>query len=336
MRRGGGPGLASALRLEDLVAKVGNFTLGPINLELGRGEVALIFGPNGAGKTTLLKTILGFYRPVKGKVVINGIDSTYVPINRRNIGYVPQSLALFDNMSVRDNVEFGLKARGVPKSERERLVKEMAERLRISDLLDRRVTELSGGQMQRVAIARAVIARPALLLLDEPASNLDPTSVEELIDTIRYVTKEFGITTIIVSHSISRLLRVASRLLFMSGGRLVDLGDVETAVRSPVKAEAAVYLGYDNIIPCDAIDPQPCDNGKALAARYNFVLIGDTECDGIPLDGTVEQLYVGLDGVRRAVARVGNIRVMGIAGNHVKLGETKICIRREGLAVVDL
>lgn len=336
-RQGGGPRLASALKLEGLVAKVGNFTLGPISLELERGEVALVFGPNGAGKTTLLKTILGFYRPIEGKIIINGVDSTYMPINRRNIGYVPQSTALFDNMSVRDNVEFGLKVRGVPRKEREKLVREMAERLHIAELLDRRVSELSGGQMQRVAIARAVIVRPSLLLLDEPTSNLDPTSVEELIDIIRHVTKEFGITTIIVSHSISKLLRLASRLLFMSGGKLIDLGDVETALRNPVKAEAAVYLGYDNIIPCNAISSQLCDSSRALATRYNFVLIGgDPKCDGISLDGFVEQIYVGLDGVRRAVARVGNLKVTGLAEDHVMPGESKICIKREGLAVVNL
>jgi len=149
LRSGGGPGLRAKLRLENVVTRIGTFTLGPVNLEVGDGEVALIFGPNGAGKSTLLKTILGLYRPERGRVLIDDVDVTNVPVNRREVGYVPQSLALFDHMSVRDNIEFGLKVRGVPKEERERAVKEVAERLHIEDLLDRRAHQSCRGDRPR-------------------------------------------------------------------------------------------------------------------------------------------------------------------------------------------
>jgi ABC-type sugar transport systems, ATPase components len=334
LRSGGGPGLRAKLRLENVVTRIGAFTLGPVNLEVGDGEVALIFGPNGAGKSTLLKTILGLYRPERGRVLIDNIDVTTVPVNRREVGYVPQSLALFDHMNARDNIEFGLKVRGVPKEERERAVKEVAERLHIEDLLDRRASELSWGQAQRVAIARAVITRPKVLLLDEPASGLDPWSADYLADLIVYVRDELKVATIVVSQYAGKLLRASTRLLFMSNGKLYDLGPVERALTSPMKAEAAAYLGYDNVIPCKALG-NLCEGSKSLALRYSSVQVGEALCDGLQLKGRLEQIYADVDGSLKARVDLNGIKVTGLLRGKVEDRDVNVCIRIDSAALVE-
>ncbi|MGC9072133.1 MAG: ABC transporter ATP-binding protein, partial [Acidilobus sp.] len=218
------------------------FTLGPIDLTVRDGELVLVFGPNGAGKSTLLKAIIGLYTPQSGSIVLDEHDITTTPIESRGVGYVPQNYALFEHMNVRANIEFGLRARGVRASEREKAVAELAHRLDLVGLLDRRPKELSAGQRQRVAIARALAVMPRALLLDEPLSNLDPDSAERALDIISETTRSLGLKTILVSQGVSRPLRIADSVYFMKTGKVINLGSPAEAVRSPRILDAAIYM----------------------------------------------------------------------------------------------
>mgnify|MGYP001770648183 CR=1 FL=1 len=298
--------------------------------------MAIVFGPNGAGKSTLLKSILGAYRPSSGRVYIGEREVTYLPLNKRNIGYVPQDFALFDNMKVRDNIDFGLKVRGISRELRERIVKDVADRLGIADLLDLYPSSLSGGQRQRVAIARALAIRPSLLLLDEPISNLDPEATEYMLDLLTDLTEEFGVTTLITTQYINRLIRVASSLFFIDNGLMTPLGSPQDAMRSPRKATAARYLGFDNVIECRSIGIH-CSDGPHLAIRSTSVLVSERCNDGdVVLKGRAISTFVGVDGLTRVVVRVGNSRIIGVSYEGVSKGsEVTVCIRVSEGAQVD-
>ncbi|MGC9209828.1 MAG: ABC transporter ATP-binding protein [Acidilobus sp.] len=303
------------LEIRSLTVKLRGFTLGPLDMTVKDGELALVFGPNGAGKSTLLKTIAGLYVPASGSIVLDGRDITRAPIESRSVGYVPQSYALFEHMSVRANIEFGLRIRRVPAQEREKIVLELARKLDIIDLLDRKPRELSGGQMQRVAIARALAVRPRALLLDEPLSNLDPDSSERSLDIIAEATKEFGLSTIVVSQSVTRPLRVADSVYFMKSGRIIDLGRPEEAVSNPRVLEAAMYMGFDNIFEAsrffetlrlperfNLVD----DKGEFVAFRPSSAVVAPAGgCRGPHLQGRVISIYYVTEGRGRALIDVG-------------------------------
>ena len=161
--------------LKDIVVKFGDFeALHKISVHVNEGEFFTFLGPSGCGKTTTLRTVTGFIEPVSGVVSMQGKDITHVPIEKRQIGIVFQSYALFPTMTVHDNIEFGLKIKKIPKEERERKVSEIAMKVDLSDeQLKKAVAQLSGGQQQRVAIARALVTEPAIICMDEPLSNLD-------------------------------------------------------------------------------------------------------------------------------------------------------------------
>ena len=319
--------------------RLGNFVLGPIDMKVGDGEVAVVFGPNGAGKTTLLRSIVGYYKPSAGRVIIDGRDVTRDPIERRGVGYVPQDLALFENMNVRGNIEYGLRVRRVPGYERARRVAELAEKLGLTDVLDMRVAELSGGMRQRVAIARALAVRPRVLLLDEPLSNLDPSSIESALDLIEASAKEFDTSVIVVSQSVQRLLRVADSVYFMRSGRLTYLGSPEQAVSNPRLAEAASYLGYDNILPASSLAPAANGSvgGSLLAVRSVDVLIAPVGgCGGVELRGKLVQTYYGLDGLQRGVVELaGSVRLRGVVASRAAPGEeVSVCVNPAKVAPV--
>ena len=319
--------------------RLGNFVMGPIDMKVGDGEVAVVFGPNGAGKTTLLRSIVGYYRPSAGRIIIDGRDVTDEPIERRGVGYVPQDLALFENMDVRGNIEYGLKVRRVPSSERARRVAELAERLGLSEVLGRRVTELSGGMRQRVAIARALAVRPRVLLLDEPLSNLDPSSIEGALDLIRTSAREFDTSVIVVSQSIQRLLRVADSIYFMKSGRLTYLGSPEQAINDPKLVEAASYLGYDNVLPAPSLA-----SGADRSAEDDMVAVRSTDvivapeggCSGIEVRGRLIQTYYGVDGLLRGIVELpGSIRLRGIMASRASPGREVIaCINPSKMVTV--
>jgi len=237
-----------ALTIQNLTIKLKNFVLGPINLGLEEYGYYVIAGPNGSGKTTLLRSILGFYRPLSGKIILYGKDITDLPIEKRKIGYVTQSYSLFNNMDAKSNIEYGLKLMKLNKTERERRIKEISNILNIEDLLNKKPKELSGGQQQLISIARALVVEPKILLLDEPLSNLDPNVKKNLRNVLKKITKLKTTTIIHVSHFIEDAFELSTKLFFMYRGKIIEMGNPVDIINNPKTLEFSEYLGYSNII----------------------------------------------------------------------------------------
>ena len=214
------------IQLNDIVVKFGDFTaLHNINVHVKEGEFFTFLGPSGCGKTTTLRTITGFIEPVSGSVVVKDRDITHVPIEDRNIGIVFQSYALFPTMTVYDNIAFGLKIKKMKKPEIDKKVREIARKVDLSDeQLAKAVSQLSGGQQQRVAIARALVTEPAIICMDEPLSNLDAKLRVQLRNELKQMQKEFGITTIYVTHDQEEALTLSDRIAVFNKGYIEQIG----------------------------------------------------------------------------------------------------------------
>ncbi len=214
------------IQLDNIVVKFGDFTaLHNINVHVNEGEFFTFLGPSGCGKTTTLRTITGFIDPVEGSVSVKGKDITNVPIEEREIGIVFQSYALFPTMTVYDNIAFGLKVKKLKKKEIDRRVREIAKKVDLSDdQLKKAVSQLSGGQQQRVAIARALVTGPAIICMDEPLSNLDAKLRVQLRNELKRMQKEFGITTIYVTHDQEEALTLSDRIAVFNKGYIEQIG----------------------------------------------------------------------------------------------------------------
>ena len=214
------------IRLNDIVVKFGDFTaLHSINVHVKEGEFFTFLGPSGCGKTTTLRTITGFIEPAEGTVVVKDRDITHVPIEDRNIGIVFQSYALFPTMTVYDNIAFGLKVKKLKKAEIDKRVREIAKKVDLTDeQLQKAVSQLSGGQQQRVAIARALVTGPAIICMDEPLSNLDAKLRVQLRNELKRMQKEFGITTIYVTHDQEEALTLSDRIAVFNKGYIEQIG----------------------------------------------------------------------------------------------------------------
>ena len=214
------------IRIDDIVVKFGDFTaLHNINVHVKEGEFFTFLGPSGCGKTTTLRTITGFIEPVSGTVTVKGKDITRLPIEERNIGIVFQSYALFPTMTVYDNIAFGLKVKKVKKAEIDKRVREIARKVDLSDeQLAKAVSQLSGGQQQRVAIARALVTGPAIICMDEPLSNLDAKLRVQLRNELKKMQKDFGITTIYVTHDQEEALTLSDRIAVFNKGVIEQIG----------------------------------------------------------------------------------------------------------------
>ena len=214
------------IELKDIVVTFGDFeALHNINVEVKEGEFFTFLGPSGCGKTTTLRTITGFIDPVKGTVNVNGEDITHVPIEKRNIGIVFQSYALFPTMTVYDNIAFGLKVKKLKKAEIDEKVRAIAKKVDLSDeQLQKAVSQLSGGQQQRVAIARALVTGPAIICMDEPLSNLDAKLRVQLRNELKKMQQDFGITTIYVTHDQEEALTLSDRIAVFNKGYIEQIG----------------------------------------------------------------------------------------------------------------
>ena len=227
----------------------GTRALEPATLDIARGETLVLLGPSGCGKTTMLRIIAGLETPDEGgRVLFDGNDMTNVPIEKRNIGMVFQSYALFPNMSVADNIGYGLKIRGVPKKERDARVAELVALTNITGLENRRIDQLSGGQRQRVALARAVAIRPGILLLDEPLTALDAALRERLRSELNRLLRALGITAIYVTHDQSEAMELGDRIVVMSKGRIAQVGTPRDIYFTPCNRFVAEFIGAANII----------------------------------------------------------------------------------------
>lgn len=227
----------------------GTQALKPVTLDIARGETVVFLGPSGCGKTTTLRIIAGLERPDSGgRVLFDGEDVTDVTIERRKIGMVFQSYALFPNMSVAENIGYGLKIRGTAKAERAARVAELVALTGIEGLEDRQVDQLSGGQRQRVALARAVAVRPRVLLLDEPLTALDAALRDRLRGELDRLLRSLGITAIYVTHDQSEAMTLGDRIVVMSRGEIAQIGTPKEIYFEPANRFVAEFIGAANIV----------------------------------------------------------------------------------------
>jgi putative spermidine/putrescine transport system ATP-binding protein len=239
------------IRLEACAKHYGaTAVLQPLDLAIEAGETIVLLGPSGCGKTTTLRLIAGLELPdVGGRVRFGTRDVTALPIERRNVGMVFQSYALFPNMSVADNIGYGLKIRGVAMAERRRRVGEMLEMMRIAELGDRAIGQLSGGQRQRVALARAIAVKPDVLLLDEPLTALDAKLREQLRVEIDALLRGLGITTVYVTHDQAEAMALGDRIVVMSRGRIAQIGSPRAIWFAPADRFVAEFIGTTSPLP---------------------------------------------------------------------------------------
>ena len=219
------------------------------------GEFVSFLGPSGCGKTTTLRMIAGFERPTAGTIVVNGNDITNKPPNQRNVGMVFQSYALFPNMTVADNVAFGLKIRKRPSEQVKKRVTELLELIHLPDKAGRYPWQLSGGQQQRVALARALAIEPQVLLLDEPLSALDAKIRVSLRNEIRAIQRQLGITTVYVTHDQEEALSLSDRIVVMSEGRVEQIGTPFQIYNFPSTGFVARFVGTLNVLDAKVVDP---------------------------------------------------------------------------------
>ncbi|RJL08087.1 ABC transporter ATP-binding protein [Paracoccus siganidrum] len=219
-----------------------------IDLEVQSGEFVSLLGSSGCGKTTTLQMVAGFVAPTAGQVLLDGRDVTYLEPDKRDMGVVFQSYALFPHMTVTQNVRFGLEMRRLPESEIKERVAEALSMVRLAGLDDRYPSELSGGQRQRVAIARVLAIRPRVLLLDEPMSNLDAKLRGEMHVELRGLQRRLGITTILVTHDQVEAMTMSDRIAVMANGTIAELGTPQEVYDIPATEFAFNFLGQSNTI----------------------------------------------------------------------------------------
>jgi len=212
-----------------------------------KGELIAIVGPSGCGKTTILKTIVGILSPQKGSITINSNDITNEPIEKRNVGYVPQNQGLFPHLSVYENIAFGLRAQKWKKNEIESHIQDLAQISDLEAVLNRKPHEISGGQQQRVSLLRAIAPFPILLLLDEPLSNIDTQLREHLAIYIRKLQEEMQITTLFVTHDLDEAKMLADKLVVLNQGKVLQIGSPVDVNLNPKSIEVATTLGLKNL-----------------------------------------------------------------------------------------
>ncbi len=224
------------------------------NLEVAKGELVSFLGPSGCGKTTTLRIVAGFEEPTTGTVTLDGKDITHKAPNQRNVGMVFQAYALFPNMTVADNLGFGLRVAKKSKEEIRKRVEEMLGLIRMPELGDRYPYQLSGGQQQRVALARALAIQPAVLLLDEPLSALDAKIRVELRSEIRRIQQQLAITTIYVTHDQEEALSISDRVVVMNAGMTEQIGKPFEIYNFPSTSFVASFVGTLNQLRCMVVD----------------------------------------------------------------------------------
>ena len=275
------------LRLTGLEKHYGATTaVAGIDLTVGHGEFVTLLGPSGCGKTTTLALIAGFVPPSAGEIYLKGRSVADLPAFRRDIGVVFQDYALFPHMTAGQNVAFGLKMRKTAPNEIGQRVKEALDLVQLRGLAERRPLELSGGQRQRVALARALVIRPAVLLLDEPLSNLDLKLREEMRVEIAGIQRRLGITTVFVTHDQGEALVMSDRIAVMNAGRIEQIGRPAEIYEKPASRFVAEFIGRMNFFQA---------NGKTVAIRPERARLSrEQPSNGFARQGTVRNvLYLG-------------------------------------------
>ena len=291
------------IRLNNIVVKFGDFTaLHGIDVHVKEGEFFTFLGPSGCGKTTTLRTITGFIEPAEGTVVVKGRDITRVPIEDRNIGIVFQSYALFPTMTVYDNIAFGLKVKKVKKAEIDQKVRQIAKKVDLSDeQLAKAVSQLSGGQQQRVAIARALVTGPAIICMDEPLSNLDAKLRVQLRNELKKMQKDFGITTIYVTHDQEEALTLSDRIAVFNKGFIEQIGTPNEVYNHSATEFVCNFIGDIDRLNDETVAVLKGAGAAVDEKKHNYIRLERLHVNVAPregelaLEGTVESCeYYGL------------------------------------------
>ncbi len=294
------------------------------NLAIEKGEFVSLLGPSGCGKTTVLRMVAGFEAPDSGTIRIDGQDVLGLRPNQRSIGMVFQAYALFPNLTVAQNVGFGLKVKGTGRAEMDARVDEMLRLIGLPDLGQRYPFQLSGGQQQRVALARALAPKPQVLLLDEPLSALDAKVRVSLRNEIRAIQRDLGITTLFVTHDQEEALSMSDRVVVMNGGLAEQVGDPHEIYNRPATRFVAQFVGTLNVLEAEVTDPaagrvrlagqeialgRPLPPGRAsLALRPEVVSLGPAPGRDLRLAGRIAEVHF-LGSVIRMRVAVGSDHV---------------------------
>jgi len=283
----------------------GNPVFENIDCHIERGEFVTLLGPSGCGKSTLLRCIAGLTPVDRGQILLDGHDIVPLSPQQRGIGMVFQSYALFPNMSVEQNVAFGLRMQKIKGQDSRPRVLEALRMVELQDFASRYPHQLSGGQCQRVALARSLVTRPRLLLLDEPLSALDARIRKHLREQIRQIQRELGLTTIFVTHDQEEALTMSDRIFLMNQGRIVQSGDAESLYTAPVDAFAAGFIGNYNLLDAQSAS-------RLLQRTVNSRLAIRPEAIALSLEGERE-------GLVRSHSLLGNVIRYRIEARGVEL-----------------
>lgn len=275
------------INLSGIKVKFGDFTaLHDINVHVKKGEFFTFLGPSGCGKTTTLRTITGFIKPVEGTIVVDGKDVTDVPIEKRNIGIVFQSYALFPTMTVYDNIAFGLKIKKLSKKEISEKVKDIARKVDLTDeQLKKAVSQLSGGQQQRVAIARALVTGPAIICLDEPLSNLDAKLRVQLRNELKEMQKNFGITSIYVTHDQEEALTLSDRIAVFNKGVIEQIGTPNEVYNKSATEFVCNFIGDINRLSNEMVTQMNKHGAELDLNKHNYIRLERIHVNNTPSEG---------------------------------------------------
>ncbi|MGA2572719.1 MAG: ATP-binding cassette domain-containing protein [Candidatus Methanomethylicaceae archaeon] len=338
------------LQLFNVDLTLGTFKLDSVTLNVDQQEYLIIIGRTASGKTTLLKTIAGAYRPSSGKILIDGSDITTAPPEKRNVAYVSQIFSSFDPMNVQGNIEFGLRARGVPKPERAQLMNGIVRDLGIEHLLDRMPATLSGGEQQRVSLARALVTSPKILLLDEPLSMIDPETKGPIIRLLKAIPEKYNIPVVHVTHEWDEAYALAGLIAVMHQGRIIEAGDPEQIFNEPRNYHTAKLAGFYDMHKgvatlTDSGSTIKLDNGLELKSRMKISgsVYACVRPEGVKIrtsnefnnfEGRIVEVFREKFGFR-IIININNIEFTALAGSKPTRGDiVKVTIPEDSVYVV--
>ena len=323
--------MAERVTLNDITKRFDEtLAVDDISLRVEPGETVGLVGPSGCGKTTTLRTVAGFETPSEGEVLFDDETVTHVPPEQRNVGLVFQSYALFNNMTVRENVEFGLRMRDVPSAERADRATEMLELLDIGGMGDRDPTTLSGGQQQRVGLARALAIEPRVLLLDEPMTGLDAKLKTRLQEEIGSLLEEIDVTSMYVTHDQAEAMVMCDRIAVMNDGRVEQVGTPAEIYERPANSFVADFVGTSNRLTA-TVENGTLDLGHAAveapigAPEGDVTVVARPEAftlDGGPVEATIEERFYLGEHVR-ATARTPDDRELTLRFDPERAPESR-------------
>jgi putative spermidine/putrescine transport system ATP-binding protein len=275
-----------AVRLNGIRRTYGDIVaIDKLDLDIAEGEFFTLLGPSGSGKTTTLRVIAGFEQPDEGHVELAGLDVTRVPPSERDVNTVFQDYALFPHMTVQENVEYGLRVKGVGRRDRRIKVQEVLERVRLPQVASRKPLQLSGGQRQRVALARAIVNSPSVLLLDEPLGALDLKLRQEMQVFLKALQRDLGITFVYVTHDQEEALTMSDRMAVFNEGRIEQIGAPAEVYEHPRTEFVAGFVGVSNVLERD---------GRRITIRPEKIHMVDDDGGGGETGVIREVVYAGM------------------------------------------